>query len=120
LTGPTPTDTPPQSGRITIGDKTQQTKSVSCSQNEWDLTVQATGKPGRARAALQLGGDVPVVRTVSIEDIDGLYGVSGGDVSKAEASVKGSTYKITGTAVASDRAKPGQTQTLPFEIVIPC
>ena len=48
---------------------------------------------------LKLGGEKPIVKTVSIENIDGLNGVSGGDVGKAEATINGSSiYTITGTA----------------------
>ena len=40
---------------------------------------------------------------------------------KAEASANGSSlYTITGTAVASDAANPGQTRSMPFKIEAPC
>lgn len=49
--------------------------------------------------------------------MDGRSGIAGGDVGKTEASVDGSSvYTITGTAVVSDAAHPGQTMNLPFEI----
>lgn len=110
-----------RSGEITVGDKSVHTQSVECNQVQWALSIEATADPGRARAYLQLGGEVPVVRTVSIENIDGLYGIAGSDVGSAEASTNGSSiYKITGTAVVSDPAKPGQTTDMPFSIEAPC
>jgi hypothetical protein len=104
-----------------VGDKSQSTTSVTCTQNQWALSIEATTEHGRARAYLQIGGEEPIVRTVSIENIDGLNGISGGDVGTAQASVAGgNTYKITGTAVVSDWAKPGTTTEMPFSIEVPC
>lgn len=110
-----------KSGQVTVGDRSQDTQSVDCTQVQWDMTIEASADPGRARALLQLGGEKPIVRSVNIENIDGLSGVAGGDLGNAQASVNGSsTYTITGTAVVSDTANPGQTKTLPFEIEAPC
>jgi hypothetical protein len=56
-----------------------------------------------------------------MEDIGGLNAIAGGSNGNAEVTAAGtSVYKITGTAVASDPAHPGQTQNLPFTIVAPC
>jgi ipoprotein LpqH len=119
--GTDPIEPSERSGEITVGDKSRQTQSVKCTQDQWALSIEATTAPGRARAYLQLGGEVPVVRTVSIENIDGLYGIAGGDVGTAEASTNGSSiYKITGTAVVSDPANPGQTTDMPYSIEAPC
>lgn len=121
LTGTEPAEPSQRSGRITVGDKSQQTRTVSCAQIEWSLTIKATAEPGRARAFLKLGGEKPVVQTVNIENIDGLSGVAGGDLGTAEASSNGgSFYTITGTAVVSDPATPGQTKDMPFTIEAPC
>ena len=120
LTGTEPSERSQRSGHITIGDKTQNTQSVKCTQNEWLLSINANADPGGARALLQIGGEKPIVKTVSIENIDGLNGVSGGDVGKAEASAKGGIYTISGTAVVSGPATPGQTSDLPFKIEAPC
>ena len=121
LTGSEPSTPSQKSGHITIGDKTQQTQSVECTQNDWLLTLKAKAETGGARALLQLGGAQPVVRSVSIENIDGLNGVSGGDVGKAEATANGSSgYTITGTAVVTDSAHSAQTTDLPFRIEAPC
>jgi predicted small lipoprotein YifL len=120
LTGPEPSTPPEQSGRISIGDSTQKTQSVSCTQTQWDLTIDAKAETGRARAFLQLGGDRPVVRTVAIENINGLNGAVGTG-GKAEASVtKHGGYTITGTAVVTDAANPAQTKDLPFKIDVTC
>jgi hypothetical protein len=121
LTG-TPANEPSmKSGKITVGDRTQDTQSVACTQNQWDMTIDASADPGRARVFLQLGGPTPDVRTVNIENIDGLSAIAGGDVSQAEASTKGSSiYVINGTAIVSDVASPGQTKDMPFKIEAPC
>jgi lipoprotein LpqH len=121
LTGTEPSEPSQQSGRITIGDKTQQTKSVKCTQVDWSMTINASAETGSARALLRLGGEKPIVSTVNIENIDGLSGVAGGDLGKAEASVTGSSvYTVSGTAVVSESAHPGQTKDLPFTIEAPC
>jgi ipoprotein LpqH len=121
LTGPEPSEASQRSGEVTVGGKSQSTKSVKCTQDQWALSIDATTEHGRARAYLQIGGVEPIVRTVSIENIDGLNGISGGDVGDATASVAGgNTYKITGTAVVSEPAKPGATTEMPFSIETPC
>jgi ipoprotein LpqH len=121
LTGTEPSEPSQKSGRISIGDTSQQTKSVKCTQVEQILQIAAKADTGGARVQLQIGGAKPVVKTVAIENIDGLNGVSGGDVGKAEASIDGrSIYTITGTAVVSGPAAPGQTKDVPFTIEAPC
>ncbi len=121
LTGTEPAEPSQRSGRITIGDKTQNTQTVKCTQTEWALSINANADPGRARALLQLGGEKPLVRTVNIESIDGLSGIAAGDLGKAEASINGSSmYTITGTAVVTDSAHPADTKDLPFKIEAPC
>jgi len=121
LTGTEPSEPSQQSGRITVGDTTLQTKSVKCTQVNWTMTINASAETGSARALLQLGGALPVVKTVSLENIDGLNGVSGGDVGKAEAKTNGSSrFSITGTARVTDSAHPAQTTEMPFEIDAPC
>ena len=120
LTGSEPTERPQQSGRITVADKSRATQSVTCTQNEWLLSIEATAAPGRALAALRIGGARPLVDTVSIENIDGLQGIAGGDNGKAEAALVDGVYTITGTAVVSNAGQPGQTTTAPFRIEAPC
>lgn len=121
LTGSEPNEPAQQSGTISIGDRSQPTKSVKCTQTDWTLSITAQGDPGTARAMLQLGGQRPEVRTVAIENIDGLSGVSGGIVGKAEASLEGSSvYTISGTARVTDSAHPSQTSDMPFTIEAPC
>ena len=120
LTGSEPAETAEKSGRITFADKSRNTQSVSCTQNEWLLVIDAQAGPGSARASLELGGERPVVNTVSIENLDGLHGTAGRGTGKAEASLAGGTYTISGTAVVSDAARPGQTTTAPFRIEAPC
>ena len=120
LTGTEPSEPSKRSGHVTVGDKTQPTQSITCTQVDWAMNIQANADPGRARVALQIGGEKPIVKTVSIENIDGLNGVSGGDVGKAEASTKGGIYTISGTAVVTDSAHPAQTSDLPFKIEAPC
>jgi lipoprotein LpqH len=121
LTGEEPREPSQQSGSITVGDKTRQTKSVDCSQNEWALTIDADAHPARAHVLLQLGGEKPLVRSVNIENIDGLGGVSGSGVGKAEARLQNSSvYTITGTARVTRAADPAQTTDMPFSIEAPC
>ena len=62
LTGTQPSEPSQRSGKITVGDKTQDTQSIKCTQNEWGLTIDAKAAPGRAQAFLQLGGEKPVVQ----------------------------------------------------------
>jgi len=121
LTGETPAERPAASGKVTVGDRSQQTQSVKCTQDQLQLSVNVSTGTGRARAYLHLGGAQPIVRTVNLENIDGLNGIAGSGIGNAEASVDGGgTYKITGTAVVSDPNNPGATEEMPFSIEVPC
>ena len=86
-----------------------------------DPADRREGRPGkRSRPAADSVVQKPVVKTVTLENIDGLNGVSGGDVGKAEASINGSSvYTITGTAVVSDPATRARRRTCP-SIEAPC
>lgn len=121
LTGEEPAEPSQRSGSITVGDKTRPTQTVSCTQTDWALSLYANADPGRARVALTLGGEKPVVNAVTIENIDGLTGVSGGVVGKAEATLENnSVYTISGTARVTDKAHSAQTSEMPFRIEAPC
>ncbi|WP_231976772.1 lipoprotein LpqH [Mycobacterium sp. E740] len=120
LVGPTPTEEPAQSGRISIDGKTQTTKSVECTQHAWDLTIDAAANPGRAQIFLHLGGTEPEVRTVNIENINDIHGVAGSGTGKAQVSIDKNVYVISGTVEGSDHAHPSQTRAMPFEIKAPC
>jgi hypothetical protein len=121
LTGEEPSEPSQTAGKITIGDKSRQTQDIACSQTEWALTIDADADPARAHVFLQLGGEKPLVRSVSIENLDGLSGVSGGVVGKAEARLDNrSSYTVTGTARVTDPARPAQTTDMPFSITAPC
>jgi hypothetical protein len=103
-----------------LDGNTQQTQSVSCTQNQWDMTIDASAESGRARVLLQLGGPKPVVRTVNIENVNHTSGVAGSGVGEAEASADGDTYTVVGTAVGSDSANSSQKRSMRFEIKAPC
>jgi ipoprotein LpqH len=121
LTGTEPAEPSQRTGRITLGDKSRQTQSVKCTQNEWALLINANADPGGAQVSLQLGGQTPSVNTVAIDNIDGLNAVAGGDLGKADASLKNnSLYTITGTATVTDSARPAETTQMPFTIEAPC
>ena len=121
LTGEDPDEPSQQSGSIALGDKTQRTQSVKCTQTDWALTIDANADPGRAHVLLQLGGEQPLVRSVDIQQLNGLSGVSGGVVGKAEARLNNrSSYTISGTARVTDSAHPAQTTDMPFKVEAPC
>lgn len=110
----------PETGRITVDGTTHTTQAVSCAQYQWLLVIQMTAEPAHARTLLQLGGEAPAVRTVSIANFDGFNGVAGEGASSADASFAEGTYTISGTAEGSDPGSPGTTSTVPFRIEAPC
>jgi ipoprotein LpqH len=121
LTGEEPNERPQRSGRVVVGDKSRPTQSVKCTQTDWALNIYANTNPGSAQVALTIGGEKPTVNTVTIKNIDGLNGVSGGVVGKADARLdNNSSYTITGTARITDSAHPSQTTDMPFTIEAPC
>jgi ipoprotein LpqH len=115
-----PTAEREDTGRITVDGTTHTTRTVACEQYQWSLIIKTTAGPGQARALLQLGGEKPIVKTVSFANFDGFNGVAGEDIGGVEASAAGGTYTITGTAEGSDPGNPGGTRTAPFEIEAPC
>jgi ipoprotein LpqH len=88
---------PHKPGHITIGGHTRDTQCVKCTQNDWNVTIEANA-----------------------ENINDVYGAAGSGVGGVEATTGGNAYTMTRTAVGSDRANPGQTRTVPFEIKAPC
>jgi ipoprotein LpqH len=104
-----------ETGRITVDGTTHTTGAVSCEQYEWSLIIRTSAGPGHARAFLQLGGERPAARTVSLANFDGLNGVAGEDVDASAAA-----YTMTGMAEGSDQGTPGQTRTVPFRMEAPC
>jgi ipoprotein LpqH len=120
LAGPSPSQPSEKSGQVSIDGHTRNSETVACSQVEWFQTIELNVPPGRAEASLELSGAEPVVRTVNITNIDDITGSVGGDVGTAKAVIDRGTYTITGTAIGTDRANPGQSRELPFEIKVPC
>ena len=49
LTGTEPSEPSKKSGHISIGDKSQQTQSIKCTQIEQTLQIAAKADPGNAR-----------------------------------------------------------------------
>ena len=41
MTGTEPTEPSQRSGRVTVGDRTQDTQSVKCTQDQWALSIEA-------------------------------------------------------------------------------
>ncbi|KUI44902.1 hypothetical protein AU197_11525 [Mycobacterium sp. IS-1590] len=120
LVGPTPSEEPARSGRIVIDGTGVDTQSVECTQHEWSMQIDAKATTGSAQVFLELGGERPVVRTVNIENVNEINGSAGGDNGKAEATIDGNTYTISGTVVGADGRNTAQTRTMPFEIKAPC
>jgi ipoprotein LpqH len=115
-----PTAERKETGRITVAGATHTTQAVSCEQYQWLLVIEMTAEPAHARTLLQLGGEEPTVRTVSIANFDGFNGVAGEGVGSVEASAAKGTYTMTGTAEGSDQGNPGRTRTVPVRIEAPC
>ena len=115
-----PTGERQQPGRITIDGNTHEMQSVSCTQVDWFLTIEATAGPTHAQVSLQLGDQEPTVETVSIGNANGFSGVAGKGLGNVEASASESTWTITGTAEASVPDDPGTPRPAPFRIEAPC
>ncbi|RAV06230.1 hypothetical protein DQP55_23995 [Mycolicibacterium sp. GF69] len=120
LTGPTPSEEPAQSGKISIDGTALRTEAVDCTQHEWSMTIDAKAKQGSAQVFLELGGEKPIVRTVDIQGVNDINGSAGGDTGEAEARIDGNVYTISGTVVGADGRNPAQMRTMPFEIKAPC
>lgn len=121
LTGTASTEPPAQSGYLSIDGRQEATRAVQCTQTEWLMTIDATGKEGQARAFVELGGLQPRVTSVSMQGIEGHHGVADRDTGDIEVAVNdANVYTITGTVVGSDGTTPGGSRPMPFEIKAPC
>lgn len=121
LTGTASTEPPAQSGYLRIDGRQEATRSVACTQTQWLLTIDAKGDEGQARAFVELGGQQPVVTSVSMQGIEGHHGVADAETGDIKTTVTdGDVYTITGTVIGSDGATPGGSRPMPFEIKAPC
>lgn len=110
-----------QTSQITVGDNTRAVNTVSCMQIGSLLKIDTTAEPAHVRAILQLEGAKPTLKTLSIEDFDGFYGVAGEGIGNADATFADGAYTITGTARGSNsNTEPGQSKTTDFRIEARC
>lgn len=120
LIGPAPSEEPPQSGKISIDGTALSTEAVDCTQQEWSMMIDAKAEQGSAQVFLELGGEQPIVRTVTIAGVNDINGSAGGDVGEADARIDGNVFTISGTVVGADGRNPAQMRSMPFEIKAPC
>ena len=147
---PKPTSQPPGSlpnttAQITINGKSAgTTKDVSCTQDGWTHTI-AIGDKIRAMSPDAKGGALitasgvlavvdtaktvngvavaipPAAQSVQITNVGGFTGgVWESAIGTAQATIIGTTYKITGTAQGENPNDPNKVVTATFEIKANC
>ncbi|KZS71928.1 hypothetical protein A4G26_24660 [Mycobacterium kansasii] len=108
--------------KVTIDGQDQHvTGSVVCTTAAGNVNI-AIGGAATGIAAVLTDANPPEVKSVGLGNVNGvtLGYTSGTGQGKAEASKRGSTYKITGTATGVDMANPMQPVNKPFEIDVTC
>ena len=111
---------PPGTAQLTINGKDAgPTHAVNCSQVDWTWIIDAGDKAAGATAVVE-GGGALTAKSVEIRNLDGFSGTYwDGNGGKADASIVGDTWMITGTVdgFPTDNPKPA---TATFEVKANC
>jgi lipoprotein LpqH len=112
---------PPNTVHVTVnGQDAGTSKHVKCGQTTQLYTIESGDQNAGVTAMLRFGDKV-TAQSVEIRNLAGFTGSFWeGTVGKGEASILGSTYKISGTAVGANNDKPNAQINAPFEIRANC
>ncbi|MFZ0834447.1 MAG: lipoprotein LpqH [Mycobacterium sp.] len=116
-----PGSLPPATAQVTInGESTGTTKSISCSQDGWMHTFE-TGDDQSGVRMVVTGGDTVTAESVVINNVGGFNGsVWQNNIGNAQASVIGTTFRVTGTAEGATTDDPNKRTTASFEVKANC
>lgn len=106
--------------KITVDGKTQTVHDISCTQVDFDMTIETTSGSTRTDTFLEMGGEKPIARTVNISNFEGFNGVAGEGVGRTEVSLANGDFVIVGTAEGYGPGNPGKKRSAPFRIETSC
>lgn len=116
-----PGSLPPTTAQVTINGKSAgTTNSIRCTQDGWLNTIETGDERSGVRVVVTTGDTVNAhsVRINNVGDFNG--SVWQNNIGKAQASMIGTTFRITGTAEGSTTAEPTKRATASFDIKANC
>ena len=126
-----PGSLPTATAQITINGKNAgTTRDVACTQDDWTHTILTGDKANVLPEKVDGASGVTVVidtkdsvnaKSVQITNVNGFTGTAWeNNIGKAQATIIGSTWKITGTAQGENTNHSNQDVTATFEIKANC
>lgn len=95
------------------------TYSVVCTQVNWFWTIETLPKTPGFTAIIETGGPVEP-RVFRIDELAGFTGSSYRAASDSKASIEGSTFHVSGTAVGSFTDRPTRQAEVQFRMEAQC
>ena len=116
-----PGSLPPMTAQVTINGKSAgTTNSIQCTQDGWLNTIETGDQQSGVRVVITTG-DTMNAQSVVINNVGDFNGsVWQNNIGKAQASMIGATFRITGTAEGSTTAEPNKRTTANFDIKANC
>lgn len=105
--------------RVVLGsEKLPTIYSVHCTQTNWFWTIETEPKAPGFTAIVQTGADVKP-KVVRIRDMTGFTG-SSPEASGMQASIEGTTFRISGTAHGSFADRPTKPAEMQYRVEAHC
>jgi lipoprotein LpqH len=116
-----PGSLPPATAEVTVnGQSAGTTRAVQCTQDGWMHTITTGDDKSGAKVVVNTGDKVNAT-SVQIRNIGDFTGsVLENNIGKAQASMIGNTFRVTGTAQGSTAQNPNQVTTADFEVKANC
>ena len=108
-------------GSVTINGTDVKTTIVKCSQLEWFRTIRIGDTQSGATIVIDHHAEPITAESVRIQNLGGFTGMySQHDGGKADASLRGDTFTIKGSAEGYKTDTPGEPATADFKITATC
>jgi ipoprotein LpqH len=116
-----PGSLPPATAEVTVnGHSAGTTRAVQCTQDGWMHTIMTGDDKSGAKVVVNTGDKINAT-SVQIRNIGDFTGsVLENNIGKAQASMIGNTFRVTGTAQGSTAQNPNQVTTADFEVKANC
>lgn len=106
--------------QVTVDDGQPQRYPITCSQINWQWTIETPEREPGFTAILNTGPEVSA-GLVYLRDVDGFSGTFGDDVvGEGRASVEDGVFHISGTAFGESAEEPAQMVRRSFSIQTEC
>ncbi|MEZ0350305.1 lipoprotein LpqH [Mycobacterium sp. pR1184] len=109
------------SASVTVNGEDANFHVVQCGQVQWTRTIDIGGKFAGAKIIIDEGAQPPSAESVRIQNLGGFTGMyARGDGPRADMSMSGDKFTITGTANGFKTDKPNEATSATFKIIVTC